>query len=150
SYRRFSCFSNHGQLRLNLTKEKKMLNNVKQRLIRRSLPLGFLFVLLFYPSHAALGDEIAIWNFNDSDLIVDHGAGTLTTNFNPVNVGFAAGTLTNSRLGDAAGQSLSLQGGTGNINNGRSITINVNTSGLSSIVVSFATQGSSTGFNSNQ
>jgi hypothetical protein len=45
---------------------------------------------------------------------------------------------------------LSLQGGTGLANNGHHITFNVNTLGFSNIVVSFATQGTSTGFNNNQ
>ena len=101
-------------------------------------------------SQAALADELAIWNFNDSDLNVDHGSGTLTSNFNVSNILFAAGTTNNARLGDSAGQALSLQGGTSNANNGRNITFNVSTVGFSNIVVSFATQGTSTGFNSNQ
>jgi len=98
----------------------------------------------------AKADEIAVWNFNDSDLIVDHGNGTLTSSFVSTNIAFAAGTTNNARLGDTAGQALSLQGGTGTTNNGRNITINVSTLGFSNIVFSFATQGTSTGFNSNQ
>ena len=101
-------------------------------------------------AQVARADEIAIWNFNDSDLIVDHGVGILSTNFNMTNVLFAAGTTTNARQGDVAGQALSLQSGTGNANNGHSITINVSTVGFAAIVLSFATQGTSTGFNSNQ
>jgi hypothetical protein len=110
--------------------------------------LGVLVLLL--PTKAALADPIAIWNFNDSDLIVDHGAGTMISNFNPANVGFAAGTTNNVRLGDPSGQALSLQGGSGNANNGRNITVLVSTFGFSNIIVSFATQGTGTGFNSNQ
>jgi len=68
----------------------------------------------------------------------------------PANVLFAAGTTNNARLGDLAGQALSLQGGTSNTNNGRNITLNVSTLGFSNIVVSFATQGTGTGFNANQ
>jgi len=130
-----------------------MSTHPKRRLIRRlrlTLPLGLLFVLFVCSATTAKADEIAIWNFNDSDLVVDHGAGVLTTNFNPVNVLFAAGTATNARQGDPAGQALSLQGGTSNVNNGRNITFSVSTAGFTSIVVSFATQGSSTGFTSNQ
>jgi hypothetical protein len=107
-------------------------------------------LLFFTASQAALADELAIWNFNDSDLNVDHGSGTLVSNLNVVNLLFAAGTTNNARLGDTAGQALSLQGGTGVANNGRNITFNVSTVGFSNIVVSFATQGTSTGFNSNQ
>jgi hypothetical protein len=107
-------------------------------------------VLLAASAPATLADELAIWNFNDSDLSVDHGSGTLASNFNVANLLFAAGTTNNARLGDAAGQSLSLQGGSSTANNGRHITFNVSTLGFSNIVVSFATQGTSTGFNSNQ
>jgi hypothetical protein len=107
-------------------------------------------VLFLAASQAAVADELAVWNFNDSDLNVDHGSGTLTSNINAVNILFAAGTTNNARLGDLAGQALSLQGGTGNANNGRSLTFNVSTAGFANIIVSFATQGTSTGFNSNQ
>jgi hypothetical protein len=121
------------------------------RLTRR-LPYHLICaVLLFFAaSQAAVADELAVWNFNDSDLNVDHGSGTLTSNLNVVNILFAAGTTTNARLGDTAGQALSLQGGTSNANNGRNLTFNVSTAGFSNIIVSFATQGTSTGFNSNQ
>jgi len=121
------------------------------RLTRR-IPFNLICAVLLFltASHAANGDELAVWNFNDSDLNVDHGSGTLTSNLNVANILFAAGTSTNARQGDTAGQALSLQGGTGNANNGRNITFNVSTVGFSNIVVSFATQGTSTGFNSNQ
>jgi len=121
------------------------------RLTRR-LPYHLICaVLLFFAaSQAAVADELAVWNFNDSDLNVDHGSGTLTSNLNVANILFAAGTTTNARLGDIAGQALSLQGGTSNANNGRNLTFNVSTVGFSNIIVSFATQGTSTGFNSNQ
>jgi len=121
------------------------------RLTRR-LPFNLICAVLLFlaASQAALADELAVWNFNDSDLNVDHGIGTLTSNLNIVNILFAAGTTNNARQGDIAGQALSLQGGTGNANNGRNITFNVSTLGFANIVVSFATQGTSTGFNSNQ
>jgi hypothetical protein len=121
------------------------------RLTRR-LPFNLICAVLFFlaASQAALADELAIWNFNDSDLNVDHGNGTLTSNLNVANILFAAGTTNNARQGDIAGQALSLQGGTSNANNGRNITFNVSTVGFSDILVSFATQGTSTGFNSNQ
>ena len=121
------------------------------RLTRR-LPYHLICaVLLFFAaSQAAVADELAVWNFNDSDLNVDHGSGTLATNLNVANILFAAGTTNNARLGDPAGQALSLQGGTSVANNGRNLTFNVSTAGFSNIIVSFATQGTSTGFNSNQ
>lgn len=121
------------------------------RLIRQ-IPFNLICAVLLFviASQAAQADELAVWNFNDSDLNVDHGTGTLTSNLNVANILFAAGTSTNARQGDAAGQALSLQGGTGNANNGRNITFNVSTVGFSNIIVSLATQGTSTGFNSNQ
>ena len=123
----------------------------RRRLTRRlSFNLITGIVLLFLASHATQANEIAIWNFNDSNLIVDHGTGVLTTDIIAANVLFAAGTTNNARLGDPAGQAVSLQGGSGTANNGRSLTFNVSTLGFSNIVVSFATQGTSTGFNNNQ
>lgn len=121
------------------------------RLTRR-IPFNLICAVLIFlaASQAALADELAIWNFNDSDLNVDHGSGTFTSSINAANILFAAGTTNNARQGDAAGQALSLQGGTGNANNGRNLTFNVSTLGFSNILVSFATQGTSTGFNSNQ
>ena len=128
-----------------------MQMNLKRRLTRRlSFNLISAILLLFLASHAAQATEIAIWNFNDSNLIVDHGVGAVTTDIIAANILFAAGTTNNARLGNPAGQALSLQGGSGTINNGRHITFNVSTLGSSNIVVSFATQGTSTGFNNNQ
>ncbi|HVG31241.1 MAG TPA: PEP-CTERM sorting domain-containing protein [Pyrinomonadaceae bacterium] len=100
---------------------------------------------------AARADEIAIWNFNDSNLAVDHGSGSLTTTVLAANVNFSsAGTTINARAGDPAGQGLTLQAGTGNVNNGGSLTLNVSTAGRGNISVTFATLRSATGFNSNQ
>ena len=125
--------------------------DLKRRLTRRlSFNLISAMLLFCFASHAARADEIAIWNFNDSNVVVDHGSGVLTTNINPANVLFAAGTTNNARLGNPAGQALSLQAGTSTANNGRNITFNVSTAGFANIVVSFATQGTSTGFNNNQ
>ena len=121
------------------------------RLTRR-LPFNLICAVFVFlvASQAARADELAVWNFNDSNLNVDRGNGTLTSNIIVTNIVFAAGTTNNARLGDIAGQALSLQGGTGTANNGRNLTFNVSTLGFSNIVVSFATQGTSTGFNSNQ
>jgi hypothetical protein len=128
-----------------------MFLNPDLRLTRR-IPFNLIFAVLIFlaTSQAARADELAVWNFNDSDLNVDHGSGTLTSNLNVVNILFAAGTTNNARQGDTAGQALSLQGGTSNANNGRNLTFNVSTFGFSNIIVSFATQGTSTGFNNNQ
>ena len=126
---------------------------VKQdrRLTRRVfVNLICLLLLLVASAPVALTDELAVWNFNDSNLNVDHGSGTLSSNFNAVNILFGAGSTNNARLGDTAGQALSVQGGTGTANNGRHLTFNVSTLGFANIVVSFATLGTGTGFNSNQ
>ena len=128
-----------------------MFLTLNLRLTRR-IPINLICAVLLFlaASQAANADELAVWNFNDSDLNVDHGSGTFTSNLIAANILFAAGTTTNARQGDTAGQALSLQGGTGTANNGRNITFNVSTVGFSNIIVSFATQGTSTGFNSNQ
>jgi len=128
-----------------------MFYPVKRRLTRRlPLHLTFTVLALLFPARAVVADPIGIWNFNDSDFIVDHGAGTLTSTFNVANLSFAAGTSNNARLGDGAGQALSLQGGTSGANNGRNLTVALSTVGFANIILSFATQGTSTGFNSNQ
>jgi len=125
--------------------------NQKRRLTwRLSFNLISAILLLFLASQATQANEIAIWNFNDSNLTVDHGTGVLTTDIIAANVLFAAGTTNNARAGDPAGQALSLQGGSSTANNGRNLTFNVSMLGFSNIVVSFATQGTSTGFNNNQ
>ena len=128
-----------------------MFTRSKLRPTRRwPLNLTLVVLALLFPTKAALADPLAIWNFNDSNLVVDHGPGTLTSSFIVTNVGFAAGTTNNARLGDPAGQALSLQSGSGNANNGGNITAVVSTVGFANIVVSFATQGTGTGFSSNQ
>jgi hypothetical protein len=120
------------------------------RLTRSGMLLVFL-LLIFAAPQQVRADELAIWNFNDSDLNVDHGSGSLTTNFNLTNVVFTlGGSSVNARLGDVAGQSVTLQGGTGNVNNGRNITFSLSTLGYTNIIVTFASQGTATGFNSNQ
>src|ERR1044072_4624940 len=112
------------------------------RLTRR-LPYHLICAVLLFcaASQAAVANELAVWNFNDSDLNVDHGSGTLTSNLNVLNLLFCPGTTNNARLGDIAGQALSLQGGTSNANNGRNLTFNVSTLGFSNIIVSFAKIG---------
>ena len=120
------------------------------QLSRSGMVLVFLLLIFAVPQQLR-ADEVGIWNFNDSDLNVDHGTGSLTTNFNLTNVLFTlGGTSINARLGDAAGQSLTLQGGTGNVNNGRYLTLSLSTLGYTNIIVTFASQGTATGFTSNQ
>ena len=128
-----------------------MSTNQYRRLTRRlSFNLITAMFVVFCAFHVTRADEIGVWNFNDSNLNVDRGTGTITTTITVANILFAAGTTNNARQGDVAGQALSLQGGTGTANNGRHLTFNLSTLGFSNIIVSFATQGTSTGFNSNQ
>ena len=128
-----------------------MFPQPNNRLRRRMLFDGSIILwLLLIGANSTRATEITIWNFNDSDLLADFGGGTLTSDFNVANILFAAGTTNNVRQGAPAGQALSLQGGTGTANNGRNITFSVSTLGFANIIISFATQGTSTGFNSNQ
>lgn len=123
-----------------------ILTNAKlSKYIRIQLIVVTLVLLFAAQPPPVRADEIAVWNFNDSNLSVDHGIGSLLTSF--PSFGFAAGTTINSRQGDAALQALSL---VGIANNGQSITFSVSTVGFGSISVSFATQRTSTGFNNNQ
>ena len=122
-----------------------LTNSKLSKYIRIQLIVVALVLLFAGQSPPVRADEIAIWNFNDSNLSVDHGVGSLITTF--PSVGFAAGTTINARLGDPGLQALSLVGIS---NNGQSITFSVSTVGFGSISVSFATQRTSTGFNSNQ
>lgn len=114
------------------------------RLLWCALVLAFLCLV---PTLSARADEIAVWNFNDSNLLVDHGAGSLTTTF-AANATFSTpATTINARQGDGAGLALALAN---SANNGGNLTLNVSTAGFRNIVVSFATQRTSTGFNNNQ
>ena len=108
-----------------------------------------VLAMLILPT-LAQADELAVWNFNDNNLVVDHGAGILTTDFVAANVTYFGGSSVNARQGDLAGDALALQGGASNVNNGRNITFSVNTVGFSNIVVTFASQRTATGFNNNQ
>ena len=122
-------------------------NRLRRRML---LDVSIVLLLLLIGANSTRATEITIWNFNDSDLLADFGAGTLTSDFNVANILFAAGTTNNAWQGAPAGQALSLQGGTGTANNGRNLTFSVSTLGFANIIISFATQGTSTGFNSNQ
>ena len=50
------------------------------RLSRQLSSIFILAVLVFVAGLDSVNaDEIAVWNFNDSDLNVDHGSGTLSS-----------------------------------------------------------------------
>jgi hypothetical protein len=112
---------------------------------------------------ATRADLIALWNFNDAsagqtggafEFSVDRTAAGVTASmsstFVPANITNFTGTTINAQGGDSAGQALALQGGAGNINNGAHLTFAATTTGFENIIISFATQRTATGFNSNQ
>jgi len=113
----------------------------------RILQLIAVLALLIVPT-VVRADEIALWNFNDSNLIVDRGLGTLTSTANPVNVVFFTGTTVNARMGDPAGMAVAIQGGANNQNNGSILELRASTLGFSDVLVSWAWQRNATGFNS--
>jgi hypothetical protein len=91
---------------------------------------------------------IASWNFNDSDQIVDQGAGALTTNFPAADISYAAGTTRNALNEVVAGQALTVRN---QANNGAGyLDFAINTTGYTGLVFSMATQRTATGFNNNQ
>ena len=106
--------------------------------------LALLFCLSSAP--AVKADEIAVWNFNDSNLIVDRGQGTLTTTANPANITFLPGTTFLAAAGDPAGMALFIQAGENLQNNGLILLVRVSTVGFTNITVSWASQRSDTGF----
>ena len=130
---------------------------------------GAVLALLLFLPLAAQADEIALWNFNDAgasgtnspantallfavDRVAPGRTATMSSDFAATSITNFAGTTVNAQMGDPAGQALALQGGAGTppVNNGRNLTWSVSTVGYSSIMVSFASQRTATGFNSNQ
>lgn len=79
---------------------------------------------------------------------------TLSTNFAAVDVVNFAGSTVNADNSDIAGQALALQGGTDpaniNGNEGHYLQASANLTGFQNVGFSFATQRTSTGFNSDQ
>ena len=114
----------------------------------RGLSVAFLaLVCCLSFASTAKADEIAVWNFNDSNLNVDRGQGTLTTTANPVNIIFLDGTTFIAGMGDPAGMALAFQGGANLQNNGMILDIRTSTVGFTNITISWAWQRSDTGFN---
>lgn len=112
----------------------------------RVFQLIAVLALLIVPT-VVRADEIAVWNFNDSNLIVDRGFGTLTTN--AVNVTFLSGTTDVFNAGnlDPAGMALAIPGGPNLQNNGSILELHVSTLGFTNVTISWAWQRSDTGFN---
>lgn len=118
------------------------------------------------PTQAAV---VAYWNFNTLTTAVNNGTTySPTSGSGSITVGVAAsdnagsnrglnsfgGTTVNAISPDPNGQALTLQGGalettTPVQNNGATMTIQVDLTGLENPILSFATQRTATGFNSN-
>jgi hypothetical protein len=100
-------------------------------------------------SGAAAGTQNAALFSSDGGLRTS----TITTTFDTTTITNFAGTTVNAQSGDAAGQALALVGGTTanpSVNNGARIQFSVSTVGFNSIVVSYATQRTNTGFTSQE
>ena len=133
------------------------------------LPICTLSLLSAGSAPAAL---LALWNFNtlsttgglpsnanQTSYSASTGTGTLTLVGWTSRAGTAAphgisnfsGSPTNANLGDPNGQALALQGGTTAItNNGASAVFSFSMSGFENAILTYATQGTATGFTSNQ
>ncbi len=122
-------------------------------------------ILLCCTSHAAT--TVAYWNFNNLAITsastpgnngaptmihANHGSGLLDLSTWHGNIDDFAGSTINASNSDAAGTSLSLIAGSGSPypGNGGSIRIHVSLTGLRDPLLSFATQGTATGFNTNR
>ena len=112
---------------------------------RLSLASLALFVFCLFSAPAVKADEIAVWNFNDANLLVDRGQGTLTTT--AVNIMFLSGTTFNASMGDPAGLALTIPGGVNLQNNVSVVEVHVNTAGFQNVHITWAWQRSDTGFN---
>jgi len=112
----------------------------------RRLSLASLALVFCLSAAAAVkADEVAVWNFNDSDLIVDRGQGTLTTT--AANITFSSGTSFNASMGDPAGMALLIPAGANLQNDGSILELHVSTAGFENVAISWAWQRSDTGFN---
>ena len=110
----------------------------------RRLLASLAFIFCLSSAAAVKADEIAIWNFNDGNLIVDRGQGTLITT--ATNITFLSGTTFLASMGDPAGLALAIPGGVNLQNNGSIVELHVSTVGFTNIAVSWAWQRSDTGF----
>ena len=107
-------------------------------MLQRFTLVGLIAVCLFVsPSLAA---TIASWDFNDGDLIVDQGAGTMTVDLTgPLTQTFVPGTTVNAEPGVDAGLALALNSSP---TFGRyDIRFAVDMTGRSNVQVDFAWRG---------
>lgn len=112
------------------------------------LPLT-LAGIFFAAAPVSWADDVLIasWNFNDEEerLAVSHGAGTMTLEMDE-GFDWFGGTTENAVGDDPAGAAFSPQGGTDLANNGKGVTFALSMSGFTALNVSYATQGTGTGF----
>ncbi len=115
-----------------------------------------VFGLMFGLSSAAQAQVIAYWNFNTTTSQatlfapsggVNSGTASMSTNFGAADVTNFGGSTVNAQSGDPAGQALAL---VNQAENGNFLQFQVSTTGFSNIGLSFATQRTATGFNSDQ
>lgn len=124
--------------------------------------LILISALATLPCHGAL---VAYWNFNElsiasasapgsggapDSIIATQGSGTLDLNDWNGTVDDFAGSTNNTIGVDSAEESLSLIAGSGTAGNGSHILMQISLSGMSDPSLSFATQGTATGFNAVQ
>ncbi len=108
--------------------------------LKRILQSIAVLALVILPT-VAHADEIALWNFNDSNLIVDRGVGTLSLTANPANITSLGGISTNAQAG-AIVASANLQ------NNGSILELRASTVGFNKVTLLWDWQRSDTGFSS--
>ena len=122
---------------------------------------------------SAHADLLAYWNFNNSiagnpsgnlgvlsgfngtGWVPDAGSGLMTTDVTrntsetspDGTFGTFGGDTLNALFGDAGGGALAVQNGTSGENNGKYVQFEVSTVGFEDVILSYATRGTSTGFN---
>ncbi len=108
-------------------------------------------------------DLVADWNFNQTPaapsptpIAASGGAEAGTASLDLSHLASSAdatigssssGTSVNRITGDATGESLFIVGGTGNVENGKSVIFSLDMSGYKNLVLTYATDRSSYGFN---
>lgn len=104
---------------------------------------------------AASADLLAYWSFNDFDTgatsaAADEGSGTLDLSGWGGGVSSFTGTSENVFGAYDAGDDLALQGGEDQSGNGTWIDLDFSMTGFSDLVLTFATRGSGTGFDTGE
>ena len=90
---------------------------------------------------------IAYWNFNDENLTVDRGSGTLTHDFISGTVTWVNdGTFENALSGVDDGYALSVRAGADTANNNKYMQFAIDTTNYTDITLSYAVNRSATGF----